>query len=211
MENLSMIVVEKVRELIEVEEAALRLRRKDKAGILKRTNFFMNELEQLIALGMSTSDCLKILYSYAVKSKVIVELGVSLGISTRVLLLACKEGNGHLWSVDIGSCPPIELWVKKRGLDQYWTFIVMKDLEYAKTWNKPIDLLFIDTTHTFDQTLKELEAYSSYVKGNIFLHDTKVGMYGVGSAITSFTHKHSNWKREEIPKIRYGLARLYKV
>ena len=142
------------------------------------------------------------------KAKVIVELGVELGISTQALLLACKKGGGHLWSVDTGVCPEVQRWVKQAGFEEYWTFTMINDLKFVETWKKSIDLLFIDTTHTFNQTLNELEAYSPHVTGNIFLHDSKVKMYQVDQAIKTFINRHKEWKYMEIPNIKHGLARL---
>jgi predicted O-methyltransferase YrrM len=40
-------------------------------------------------------------------------------------------------------------------------------------WDKPIDHLFMDTSHTYDQTIKELQKYEPYARrrGVIMMHD----------------------------------------
>jgi hypothetical protein len=115
----------------------------------------------------SVSECAKVLYDFGVCAKVILELGVESGKSTKILLKACEIGDGHLWSVDINQ------HTTEFKDHKSWTFIQMDDLEYGKTWNKTIDLLFIDTSHTRDHTFKELELYSKFINnGIIVLHDT---------------------------------------
>jgi len=104
---------------------------------------------------------------FPVKEKVIVELGVSGGFSTTALLAAVNDSGGHLYSVDI-----LDFSNVFKG-EPNWTFILGDDMEVVKGWNKPIDHLFIDTLHTFDQTLMELREWGNWVKqeGIITLHD----------------------------------------
>jgi cephalosporin hydroxylase len=61
--------------------------------------------------------------------------------------------------------------IQEYDLTEYWEFIQTDDL--AVKWNEPINHLFIDTTHTFDQTLRELEKYEPKVRhgGMITIHD----------------------------------------
>jgi predicted O-methyltransferase YrrM len=49
----------------------------------------------------------------------------------------------------------------------------MNDLDYTPT--EKIDVLFIDTDHTYRQTLKELVKFAPWVRDNgvIILHDTE--------------------------------------
>jgi predicted O-methyltransferase YrrM len=48
------------------------------------------------------------------------------------------------------------------------------DLDVVKTWNKPIDFLFIDTSHTYEQTTLEIQRWFPLVRkgGQIAMHDT---------------------------------------
>ncbi len=104
--------------------------------------------------------------------KRIVELGTRSGESTIALLAAAKQIEGEVLSVDINPCLDAKKNLQAHGLLKNWTFIQCDDLKLE--WNRTIDHLFIDTSHTFEQTVKELEKYEPWVKcgGLITLHDT---------------------------------------
>ena len=110
-----------------------------------------------------------------VKEKIVVELGVRNGNSTVALLAAVNDSGGHLYSVDIAACHGVQERYKD---EPNWTFIHGDDMEVVKRWNKSIDHLFIDTSHTVDHTLMELQEWGKWVKqgGIITLHD----IYGLG-------------------------------
>jgi predicted O-methyltransferase YrrM len=119
--------------------------------------------------------------------KNVVELGVGegyLGQSTFAFLCAVERTNGHVFSMDIGPCDFTVQEVKRIGLDERWTFLlgddrgdnfvdVLHDNEPVEYVAEPIDLLFIDTSHTYAQTMAELKKYEPRVKtgGMIILHD----------------------------------------
>ena len=100
----------------------------------------------------------------------VIELGTRGGVSTIAWLYAMEETDGHVWSVDIDPAPDLE---HKR-----WTFIQGDDLDPAVTKQVPesADVVFIDTEHSYEQTLAELNVYSWYVRpgGKIVLHDTEL-------------------------------------
>lgn len=104
------------------------------------------------------------------KDKVVVELGVRWGTSTIALLAAVNDSGGHLFSVDIEDCSNV------CPGEVNWTFILGNDMDVVRTWNQPIDHLFIDTIHTFDHTFAELSEWGKWVKlgGVISLHDTAI-------------------------------------
>ena len=110
-----------------------------------------------------------------VKEKVVVELGVRWGTSTVALIAAVNDSGGPLYSIDIGAYPETQKLFKG---ESNWTFLQGDDMEVVKDWNRPIDHLFIDTSHTFDHTLGELREWGKWVKqgGIITLHD----IYGLG-------------------------------
>lgn len=152
------------------------------------------------------------LFERALKANVIVELGVGGGLSTQAFLHACNKIGGHLYSVDIVDCPKARLTVANLEPEKYWTFTIMNDLEYATLWRQPIDLLFIDSIHTFEHTLAELDLYSKFVKedGIILMHDTVNREYhGVIEAISAFQQKNPQWKFTELlPNTIDGLGEL---
>lgn len=102
----------------------------------------------------------------------IIELGVRAGNSTAAFLAAAQANDGHVWSVDI--CPPYvpSDWCAMPE----WTFIVGDDLDIADRLPDAVDIVFIDTSHTYDQTLTELWTYRSKLKpGGVFIcHDTEL-------------------------------------
>jgi cephalosporin hydroxylase len=99
-------------------------------------------------------------------AQVVVELGIRSGNSTAALLAAVEPTGGHLWSVDIDTpVLPFD--------SEAWTVIVGDDLAVADQLPETIDVLFIDTSHTFVQTLAELRLYGPRASV-ILLHDTEL-------------------------------------
>ncbi len=100
----------------------------------------------------------------------VIELGVRSGNSTAAFLAAVTEHGGHVWSNDLNQ-PPVP-WA---GHEQ-WTFIEGDDLAISDQMPRNVDVLFIDTSHHFQQTAVELELYVPKVKpgGVVLLHDTEL-------------------------------------
>jgi len=121
------------------------------------------------------------LESLTLKPRLIVELGVAKGESTRVFAQVAKLCGAKLVGVDINDC--------SRALDwEEWSFIHKDDLAFApefEAWCRErqiepvIDVLFIDTSHYFDHTLEEIRAYFPFLAAHakVFFHDTNLGTY----------------------------------
>jgi len=103
--------------------------------------------------------------------KNILELGTRTGESTIALLLAAQKLGGKMTSIDIDPCYETKEKVKKLGLEPYWDFIQIDDLKL--NWEKKIDHLFIDTSHTYEHTMSELRKFEPFVRngGLITFHD----------------------------------------
>lgn len=125
--------------------------------------------------------------------KNILELGTRTGESTITLLLATKELGGTVTSVDVDSCLEAKDKIKQMNLEKYWNFIQTDDL--SLTWDKEIDHLFIDTSHTYDQTLAELRKFEPFVRkgGLITLHDI-MSCPPVLDAINDFLSEKDNFR-----------------
>lgn len=101
----------------------------------------------------------------------VIELGTRSGVSTVAWLhgLDMATPGSHLWSVDIDMAPPI-------GTHEHWTFVQGSDLDPRVFEELPgdADIVFIDTSHTYDQTRAELSLYQHFVRpgGLIVMHDT---------------------------------------
>lgn len=106
-----------------------------------------------------------------VRDKVVVELGVRKGSSTLAFIAAVNDSGGHLYSVDIRPCRGVQELYREEA---NFTFFLGDDMEVVKDWHKPIDHLFIDTSHTYEHTIAELREWGKWVKpkGIISLHDT---------------------------------------
>ena len=127
-------------------------------------------------------------------AKHVIELGTRSGVSTIAWLFAL-EGRGRLTSVDLDPAPPI-------GVYPHWTFVQGDDLSMRVLERlKPADIVFIDTSHLYDQTIVELNTYLDLVRpgGRIVLHDTQLRrpegsparpLFPVRTAIKEFVAKH---------------------
>lgn len=130
----------------------------------------------------------------------VIELGTRGGVSTIAWLYGLEETDGHLWSVDIDPAPDLE--------HDRWTFLQGDDLDPAIVRQLPdsADICFIDTEHSFEQTLSELNVYRWKVRpgGALVLHDTELmhpfGLRGqppfpVKKAVEEFCHDEGlTWK-----------------
>jgi predicted O-methyltransferase YrrM len=132
---------------------------------------------------------------------VIVEWGVRGAVSTWALLDGLPE-TGRLYSVDVVDCvvPP------RVSDDPRWEFIVGDDLDPAIQALLPerADLVFIDTSHEYDQTVGELAYAASLRPRRIVMHDFV--MEPVARAAYEFMAREG-WKLidNELP---FGLATL---
>lgn len=105
---------------------------------------------------------------------VVLELGSREGASTAALLSGVEARGGQVWSVDIDpSC------AKAWEGHPLWSFVCCDscDVEKMKSKGLPeqIDVLFIDSDHTYERVKKELETWAPRVRpgGMILMHDTE--------------------------------------
>jgi len=101
----------------------------------------------------------------------VIELGTRTGVSTIAWLYALEQTDGYLWSVDIDAKPAI-------GDYDHWTFIQGDDESDVVLSQLPeqVDIVFLDTSHHYEHTLRELRLYRSQVRpgGLIVCHDTQL-------------------------------------
>lgn len=101
----------------------------------------------------------------------VIELGVREGHSTRAWLTGLHQTGGHLWSVDIEPTHDIV------ADPELWTFIHgdSRDPNVVAQMPERVDVVFIDTDHSFVGTMRELDLYSRLVRpgGLVLLHDTE--------------------------------------
>jgi len=158
------------------------------ASIEHDINYFLLLLyEMTISMGKKKDDDFNI-----------VELGVRGGSSTLAFLSALQKlDKGRLWSCDID--PLMEELNRKAiegGLYDYWYFWQGDSVDFADSYfsKKQADIVFIDTSHEFEQTVKEIEKWHSKVKegGKMIFHDTCSRYDGVSVPIQLFLENHQD-------------------
>lgn len=120
--------------------------------------------------------------------KEIVELGTRNGNSSLTLLAAAKASGGRVLSMDIQPCELAQSRVASAGLSDVWTFRQIDDLSVPDAEiPAPIDLLFIDTLHTYSQLTAELKKYTPRLRNGswIAIHDY-VSFPGMTKAVRDF-------------------------
>lgn len=163
------------------------------------------------------TDHLPVIFSEAIKSRpsLMVELGTRGGDSTKVLLRAASITMAKMLSVDIEDCSHV---VNDSFFKDNWRFVQADDVVFAgefKNWclkngfPASIDLLFIDTSHEYEHTIREINAWFPLLSARckVILHDTNMRRY--------FKHKSGRivlgWdnKRGVIRAIEETLGRSY--
>lgn len=125
------------------------------------------------------------------------EIGFRHGTSAVAWLLAAREVDGHLHSVDIDACEAGNFLVDELDLRSWFTFTQSDSRDF--TFPKMLDILFIDGDHAYECVKADYFTHRESVKpgGLIFLHDT-VSWPGV----TRFVAEQG------IPNIPFGLGGL---
>lgn len=99
-------------------------------------------------------------------------------------------------------------------------FNFLKENTLELNIEEPVDLLFIDTKHTYSQLKDELKLHSSKVKKYIAFHDTETfgrrseggnNEKGLMDAIEEFLETHPEWKIKEIYKDSNGLTIIERI
>ncbi len=143
----------------------------------------------------------------AVRPKLVVELGVRKGMSTFALERAARLSGAKMVSVDREDSSAIV---------DYTEFVQAEDVEFASRFGafceerriEPvIDVLLVDTSHTYAQTQAEIKAWVPLMaqKCKLMFHDTNPspkgwnkadpeGRYGVASAIDEWLGRKFPWK-----------------
>jgi predicted O-methyltransferase YrrM len=123
------------------------------------------------------SDHLETLYAqtYQMSPKVIVELGVSSGQSSKTFDRVTRELGSIIFGCDLDSTIGFSYNDICNG-----NFIQMDDIQfsrlYASNVGRPIDVLFIDTSHLYDHTVKEIAHWFPLLadKALVMFHDTNL-------------------------------------
>ncbi|MBL7849470.1 MAG: class I SAM-dependent methyltransferase [Cyclobacteriaceae bacterium] len=128
----------------------------------------------------------------APEGAVIVEIGSFLGRSTVSFALGCKGTSKHVYAIDLfegdgdmyGQGDFQQQFrgnVRRCGVESYVTDIRSHSLTVAQSWTRPIDILFIDGSHEYEDVKADFHAFYPHVKRNgiIAFHDIKGKWDGV--------------------------------
>jgi predicted O-methyltransferase YrrM len=122
----------------------------------------------------------------------IVEIGSFQGRSTVSFALGCIGSKKKIYAIDLfegdnnmyGSGDFLTSFknnLKNAGVEEYVIPVKKHSLEVAATWTLPIDVLFIDGSHEYEDVKADFEAFYPHVKkgGTIAFHDIKGKWVGV--------------------------------
>jgi len=115
----------------------------------------------------------------AAEPRLVVELGIRGGDSTFVFSRVARRLGATLVSVDIDDCSDV-------CDDPDWIFVQEDDLALARRFPEwcarrglpsAVDVLFVDTTHAYEQTRAELDAWMPHLapSGRAIFHDSNMG------------------------------------
>lgn len=120
------------------------------------------------------------------KDAIIVEIGSFKGRSTCCLALGCKNTNKHVFAIDTFNGNNVdfdkrdffkEFWfnIQKCDVSAYVTPIRKYSTEVANTWNKNIDMLFIDGSHQYEDVIADFSGFFPCVVagGIVAVHDVE--------------------------------------
>lgn len=156
------------------------------------------------------------LYEYAKKCKRIAEFGVRNVVSSYALAHSRPE---KLICVDINTNENVKNFTEECSNENInMVFHQSSTLDYML---EEVDMLFIDTLHTYNQLSKELELHHDKVKKYILFHDTITfgnknednditPPCGLIPAIRNFLNNNKDWKEEKTYINNNGLTILKK-
>jgi predicted O-methyltransferase YrrM len=127
---------------------------------------------------------------FRLHARTVVELGCFIGWTSAHLALGLREAGmkGKLWCVDSEArfLEDARANLARLELDQLVTFLCGQSTDEALLANLPsvIDVVFIDTGHSYETTRKEIVTYAQRLNpgGCIILHDS-IGFPGVRRAV----------------------------
>lgn len=143
--------------------------------------------------------------SRLVGARYFVELGTGPGEGTRAFIDCAEETDGHVWSIDKDAT------VGREGLEDHRrvTFLTGDTVRAAVAWTTPVDVVYVDSDHSYAHALIELCVWSVHGPRVIFADDTlnENGTHGAPiEAVHDFCEK-LGWRYVNVP-VHSGLAIL---
>ena len=142
----------------------------------------LDEIRQFAATPSDIDEHLERMFTETLllRPKLIVELGVRGGASTFVFERAAALCSATLVSVDIDDCSAVSHYAR-------WHFVRGDDVAFAARFQDfcrgrniaaSIDLLFIDTSHYYEHTVREIQSWFPLLSpaAKVMFHDTNMGI-----------------------------------
>jgi hypothetical protein len=151
---------------------------------------------------------ISVMHKYANECNHITEFGVRTGVSTWAWLASKAK---------VIRCFDIENISKNLELHNASAKDTKKDFTFTcvntiadRFEIEPTDLLFIDTSHTYEQCIKELKQHGDKVKKYLIFHDT-ILCPELNKAINEYLELNKNWKIKEVLTNNNGLTILERI
>ncbi|MBZ0246870.1 MAG: class I SAM-dependent methyltransferase [Cyclobacteriaceae bacterium] len=154
-------------------------------------------------------------------NSVIVEIGSFKGRSTVSFGFGCLGTSKHIYAIDLfegenhfyGNGDFLKIFkdnISSCGLSSYVTPIKMHSLEAVKQWRLPIDVLFIDGSHEYEDVKADFLAFYPFVKpgGIVAFHDIRGMWDGVIQYWSEVQKKKLIINTEEVSSLGYGYKPL---
>lgn len=136
-----------------------------------------NDVLNLASKSSDINEYLMSLYNIPlqIKAKTILEIGA--GVSTVAFTAVANVLEAEFYSIDMCEGAILRAYPNAKELfekEPRCHLIIGDDMEIFKTWDKEVDILFLDSTHFYEQTKKELASWPKWVRrGGVFImHDT---------------------------------------
>jgi hypothetical protein len=171
--------------------------------------------EEAKATRSDINEHLDVLYAYGLLSSTICEFGCRWGMSTTAFLKAAPK---KLVSYDLEIYPRMETLAQVARDELPQTDFQLKNANILFEDIEPVDLLFLDSYHVYDQVLLELVYHGKKANKFMILHDTETyktegqtkGYRGIWPAIEGFLRYNPEWVMIEQYKHNNGLTILAK-
>lgn len=112
----------------------------------------------------------------------IVETGMFYGTSTRTWIAWTLKNGGKVYTAEVNVREKFKNFMEEAG---YWQYVNCLGDSFTCAWDKPIDLLFVDSGHHFVYAWGEYEKFRPYLVPGAVVgwHDTLTNEGGVRPAI----------------------------